>query len=355
MTIGYETELPVEAIPEVHQRNLQILWAMESPDVIGLLRTIDYTSKQSTIPTILFPHLRNVSPMALKEAFSEYQWVLKEALLIRKWMGQLVQDRLFHAALLGHVSCFFYALQKGWGTLDVRLFQCAIQGGNQQIMNYLLERQCPWDDTVFLTGVKTQSIPLLEWLVRNQCPWDNKSIQYAIQVNNLPLLQWLYAKGCPKENPFIMMHALHVGSLEILRFLVQEKGHVVFSHHWFLAIRRGDTEILDWMKEQPIPFFFSPNLYFNEAVKTGKLEVVQWCHTHLGRIHPTMAPCHWAAREGNWDVLKWLKESLFFPWQKKRCVELARKRAQPEMVAWIQNYKKRRPVQRKRKAVNVAV
>jgi len=69
-------------------------------------------------------------------------------------------------------------------------------GGHFEIMKWLQEMGCRWDETVCAGAAVGGHLELLKWLREQQCPWDSETCLSAIQGGHLEVLKWARENGC---------------------------------------------------------------------------------------------------------------------------------------------------------------
>ena len=171
-------------------------------------------------------------------------------------------------------------------------------------------------------------------------------------------------EGLPVYEGDLLNCAAFQGSVEILRWLLEEKG---WEPNWktpWCAGLGGSVEILEYLNSTSSYKFdkwacegaalgghlnvlkylrdtLSPPCPWDEwtcivAVRGGHLDVLKWARSQ----HP---PCPWgsctsseAAKEGNLHVLEWLRaQNPPCPWSRKECRAYATWKGHQHVVVWI--------------------
>ena len=104
-------------------------------------------------------------------------------------------------------------LQKGYGHWKddprdepipiLELLRKLKNADRQNVLNkdYILKRGCThgsiWNPETFTFATKCENMELLEWLVEKKCPWDETATRSAASMGNSEMLKWLIDKGCP--------------------------------------------------------------------------------------------------------------------------------------------------------------
>ncbi|PNH03987.1 hypothetical protein TSOC_009887 [Tetrabaena socialis] len=83
--------------------------------------------------------------------------------------------------------------------LSVRLFRAAAEFGIMELMAWLYEQGCPWDESVFAAAAQAGCEAQLEWLAALGCPMGEEGEPYmrALRTGNLATLRCLQRLGCP--------------------------------------------------------------------------------------------------------------------------------------------------------------
>ena len=71
------------------------------------------------------------------------------------------------------------------------------RGGHLEILQWLRENNCPWDEWTCNMAATKGDLEILKWARDNECPWSKATCFYAINSDKFEVLQWLKANGCP--------------------------------------------------------------------------------------------------------------------------------------------------------------
>ena len=132
----------------------------------------------------------------------------------------------------------------------------------------------------------------------------------------------------------LMNYAAFQGSVEILRWLLEEKGWELTLHTGEWAGMGGSIELLEYLGEGGYEFGWKA---CEGAARGGHLKALKY----LRGLEP---PCPWdmltcssAAWGGNLDVLKWLRsQDPPCPWDEETCAGAAR-RGHLEVLKWARD------------------
>ncbi|PNH07972.1 Ankyrin repeat domain-containing protein [Tetrabaena socialis] len=83
--------------------------------------------------------------------------------------------------------------------LTVATFACAAAGRSRELLVWLRERNCPWDEDCFRSAAGNGSEEQLEWLAEHGCPMPVDGLLYAWAAidGQLGMLRCLRRLGCP--------------------------------------------------------------------------------------------------------------------------------------------------------------
>ena len=66
-----------------------------------------------------------------------------------------------------------------------------IQNGHLEVLQYLHENGCPWNQNACLYAAKYGHLKVLEYLHQNGCPWDEEACLKASKSNgHLTVAKW---------------------------------------------------------------------------------------------------------------------------------------------------------------------
>ena len=150
----------------------------------------------------------------------------------------------------------------------------------------------------------------------------------------LPGFEWPWerVKGTVYEGD-LLNYAAFQGSVEIWRWMMEEKGCKLNKYTGMWAGQGGSVEVLEHMRKRGYKFATAA---CEGAAIGGHLEALKF----LRGLDP---PCPWneetclyAAQGGHLDVLKWLRsQDPPCPWRRRKCRRRASKCGQQHIVKWI--------------------
>ena len=183
------------------------------------------------------------------------------------------------------------------------------------------------------------------WYILPGFKWGSKRVKgavyeadllnYAAFQGSVEILRWLMEeKGC-ELNKDSGLWAVRGGSVKVLEYLVG-RGYEFTSEACAGAARGGHLEALKYLRglDPPCPWDV---LTCGRAVHGGHLEVLQW-------LRGQDPPCPWdewtctaAAIEGHLDVLKWARgQDPPCPWDEETCAWAASE-GRLEVLKWARS------------------
>jgi hypothetical protein len=92
-------------------------------------------------------------------------------------------------------------------SIDTVLMTIDVIGDPTQILQYLYDHNCPWNEEC-TEKAAAYGGPILEFLHKHGCPWNEQVIKQAIHNRHMDILMYAYNHGCPydvtKYNDIIM-------------------------------------------------------------------------------------------------------------------------------------------------------
>ena len=95
------------------------------------------------------------------------------------------------AAILGCLTVLQNLLQRGH--LDkTQVCQWAAWGGHLQVLQWLRENDCPWDEDTCTDAAQGGHLEVLKWSRENGCPWNIVVVRaHATKGRHLEMVEWL--------------------------------------------------------------------------------------------------------------------------------------------------------------------
>ncbi len=150
-------------------------------------------------------------------------------------------------------------------------------------------------------AARSGNLATLQWLREKECPWDANTCLQAAREGHLGILQWAFAKGCDLNSRMTCANAAQGGHLNVLQWAYANGGA---WDTWTCegAARGGHLEVLQWARTNGCPWNDMTCTY---AAKGGHLKILQWAQAN-GCPWDEMT-CEEAARGGHLEVLQWAR------------------------------------------------
>lgn len=168
-----------------------------------------------------------------------------------------------------------------------------------------------WNAKAFTSGIRYDRLEILKWLHEQKCPWDEKICDKAAKKGQLHILKWAVDDQkyeCPKSWCRL---AAEKGNADIIQW-VHDKGHLdtVYLRQelcgWIAT--SGNLELLKWAAANGYPV---ASLVCLRATKAGHLHVLKWAIENGYQFNPMIHPRlqFFATQHGHIDVLQWLNDN----------------------------------------------
>ena len=125
--------------------------------------------------------------------------------------------------------------------------------GNLDLLKYLHENGCPWDQSTCTCASLVGHLECLQYAHENECPWDEDTCKYAAEKGHLECLKYLHENGCPWDED-TCEGAARNGHLECLKYL-HDKGCPWDGMACSAAAGGGHLECLKYAHEHGCPWF----------------------------------------------------------------------------------------------------
>lgn len=213
------------------------------------------------------------------------------------------------------------------------LFRSAIEGGNIEMLEWLLSKQCPWKHIYFNIAAKNGNLDILKWAITKDLYFSENICEHAAEGCHLEILKWLKNNGYNiNEKTFSSVFSedrpeLNKERLQLAKWLRLEKCPWDVST-FTLATMTNDMEILRWLHSEKCPWDAST---FSTAVLTGNMDMLNWMKSEECPWDEMM---YWsAAFTGNYDILNWLI-SWNCPYNTSACAGAAQA-GNLEVLKWL--------------------
>lgn len=153
------------------------------------------------------------------------------------------------AAYFGHLSCLQYAHENGCPWHVLTLGHAAMQG-HASCLQYALEHGCPLDGESRLVS---KQLACLELFHIHNIPLTVAMSSNCASCSDVACLRFLFEHGCPYDNG-IIVNAVRSGSLEVLKYLVEDQLLITDENTFISALLRGDLSCLQYLLDQGCPY-----------------------------------------------------------------------------------------------------
>ena len=173
------------------------------------------------------------------------------------------------------------------------------------------------------------SVEILRWLMEEK-GWEPNVLTggWAGMGGSIEVLEYLRERGYQFDGKACggkaSDGAARGGHLEALKFLRGLDPPCPWSSYTCcLAAKGGHLDVLKWCRSQKPPCRWSSGMCAT-AAERGHLDVLKWCRTKIPPCPWSAGTCSGAACGGHLDVLKWLRaQTPPCPWTDQACVQAA--------------------------------
>jgi hypothetical protein len=203
----------------------------------------------------------------------------------------------------GSVSLFNWVVAKGATWEKTTTCSAAALFGNVELLRWLREHDCPWDEESCRRAAAFEHFETLKWLRQHHCPWDEQTMGEAAYTGNMEMLSWLLEQGAPVDES-VCADAAQVGQLEALQWL-RERGCPWDEECCNAAAESGHWDVVMWARQHGCDW--DEDVCLREVVFNGQLEVLRWMRVHEGVWDERI--CQYAVEFEQADVLRWAKDN----------------------------------------------
>ncbi len=199
----------------------------------------------------------NTLPKELHSYILKYTGYMTKTMMYytcKFWQLLITSDNIMYkvnvcnsAAISGYLSIF------QWGMFnECRINHCtfnnAIEGGNMEIINILLNLGYNYDTRSCEFAARGGRLDILKWLRAQGAPWENYIYVCAATFGHLHIIEYMYANGC-EWNKRATLYAVRYKYLHILKW-VYEHNCLIHEDVCKIAINDNNTEILNWLHSE---------------------------------------------------------------------------------------------------------
>ena len=180
------------------------------------------------------------------------------------------------------------------------------------------------------------SVEILRWLMEEK-GWKLtlETGEWAGMGGSIEVLEYVRERGC-KFDEYTCQGAAMGGHLEALKFLRGLDPPCPWNE-WTCtdAAMEGQLQVLKWLRSQDPPCPWDDGTCIL-AAQEGHLEVLKWARSQNPPCRLPESTCSYAAKGGQLEVLKWLRaEEPPCPWSRSDCRKAAVRSDHQHIVDWI--------------------
>ena len=140
-----------------------------------------------------FGRAPSYSPTELA-GFRDFAKVMRDAIGEK---GSFNELKPAEAAERGYLGTLQNLHRRGRVTFNIELCKAAAYGGQLEVLKWLREIGCPWDELTCATAASGGYLKMLQWARANGCLWDEMTFAGAAIRGHIKVLNWARANGCP--------------------------------------------------------------------------------------------------------------------------------------------------------------
>jgi ankyrin repeat protein len=200
-------------------------------------------------------------------------------------------------------------------TTDVEPCIIAAKHGHREMLQYLIDRDFPWDSRITSVAASNGHFDLVKYIL--EIPGSHHdSIGLEIVSSNrnehdkIEMLKYLVEKGIAFDQYYIYKKAASMGCIEVLKY-IRSVGCVIGREVYSSAIYAGKLDVIKYLESIDI----RNNNDYILAAESGQFEIFKHVYT-LG--HNDLYLFYRAVHGGNIDIVKFLY-SQGCPWDEYAC------------------------------------
>ena len=190
-------------------------------------------------------------------------------------------------------------------------------------------------------------LPGFKWPSKriNGTVYEGNLLNYAVFQGSVEILRWLMEDKGWKLNKDTVLWAGIGGRIEVFEYLRGKPIHAGWMrgkpiHAGWMeackgAARGGHLKALKYLRglDPPCPW---DEETCDEAARNGHLEVLKWAHSQDPPCPWDWGTCDKAAHEGHLEILKWVRsQDPPCPWSRSQCRTVASVYGHEHVVKWI--------------------
>jgi hypothetical protein len=188
----------------------------------------------------------------------------------------------------GHLSVLQWLYEHGCPRDASAMKKATAAVGNINIMDWLLQRDgAELPELVMCTAAFHGQLTMCEYLLDKRCPLASRVCTHAAQGGQLNVLIWLRQHGCPWNDLAVVWLSAHSGSIDTMAYILQ---HTTFLHDVTLRMMSdmlrtagalGHLAVAQWLRDErgaPWPTYLSCMIAGESKQWSG--EVLAWARAN---------------------------------------------------------------------------
>jgi hypothetical protein len=241
--------------------------------------------------------------------------------------GKMLTEAALWAARGGHIDVLEWLAitHKVLCRFDSRMCAQAAAGGHLQTLQWLRSQRCPWSQTTLELAAQHGHADVIAWATKNGFGQVNHRVcTAAAAAGQLATLQRLRALNVGLGWKAVRDAAFR-GRVSVVQWAIAIPGQVWKQADTCEAAARGGQlqvlQALRSLRPEPARWATDGRWVVREAAARGHLALLQWCVLHGGAIWDSAVVIN-AARRGDMEMLRWLK-SMNAPMDANCCTSAA--------------------------------
>jgi hypothetical protein len=205
---------------------------------------------------------------------------------------------------------------------EVRNMFCTyVKEGKIDLIKSLITSGTGYDQHLHAAAAYCGEEKLLEFLatLHPVNTWNPHVPKSAVYEQKWEILQWLLDRGCPFNDNVIIWTAKH-GNLKLLKKLCIDHPKMYIRKSCTASIiaavdndsnNAADSEaVSDWVEQNGDRFEWDTDINYMYAVSHGSVRALNWLYDKGYRIHPTTLPFSITMAIDNPRVSDWIRSSM---------------------------------------------
>lgn len=193
-------------------------------------------------------------------------------------------------------------------------FSKGVESGEMEVVRWFISKGCKAGGMEYNTASMNGHTQVLEYLMGVSGELDDDTMSEcmdnAIEGGHIDTVKYLQTVGADLDGGIPTISAVMSGDLEMLKYVVSQ-GALCWEDTVGTVGFVGKLEFLEYLKNTPGAFRDGLDVnngydILYNAVGSCHYEVLKWCYDNGYAMYAEL--CEIAARDGNLDMVKWLRE-----------------------------------------------